>query len=92
MHARSSLLQLAAFPRGGLTSAEAPLIDAEILFRQPQPPKMARKRYKPEEIVAKLRQVDVLVSQGQNIVDATTIGRLLGDRPFPGGASPVVLQ
>src|SRR4029078_12835073 len=30
---------------------------------------MARKRYKPEEIVAKLRQVDVLVSQGQNLVD-----------------------
>src|SRR6516162_11778530 len=29
---------------------------------------MARKRYKPEEIVA--RQVDVLVSQGQNMVDA----------------------
>src|SRR5271165_6272989 len=31
---------------------------------------MARKRYKPEEIVAKLRQVDVLVSQGQNMADA----------------------
>ena len=31
---------------------------------------MPRKRYKPEEIVAKLRQVDVLVSQGQNIADA----------------------
>jgi hypothetical protein len=31
---------------------------------------MARKRYKLEEIVAKLRQVDVLVSQGQNMVDA----------------------
>jgi len=31
---------------------------------------MAEKRYKPEEIVAKLRQVDVLISQGQNIVDA----------------------
>src|SRR5262245_57441371 len=31
---------------------------------------MARKRYKPEEIVARLRQVDVLVSQGQSIVDA----------------------
>ena len=30
---------------------------------------MARKR-KPEEIVAKLRQVDVLVSQGQSEVDA----------------------
>jgi putative transposase len=31
---------------------------------------MPRKRYKPEEIVAKLRQVDVVVSQGQNIADA----------------------
>src|SRR6058998_2805497 len=31
---------------------------------------MARKRHKPEEIVAKLRQVDVLVSQGHNIADA----------------------
>ena len=31
---------------------------------------MPRKHYKPEEIVAKLRQVDVLVSQGQNIADA----------------------
>ncbi len=30
---------------------------------------MPRKRYTPEEIVAKLRQVDVLVSQGQNIAD-----------------------
>jgi transposase-like protein len=28
------------------------------------------KRHKPEEIVAKLRQVDVLVSQGQNVADA----------------------
>ena len=31
---------------------------------------MSRKRHKPEEIVAKLRQVDVLVSQGQSVVDA----------------------
>ncbi len=31
---------------------------------------MPRKRYKPEEIVAKLRQVDVLASQGQSIADA----------------------
>ena len=30
---------------------------------------MPRKRYKPEEIVAKLRQVDVLVSQGQSLAD-----------------------
>jgi putative transposase len=35
---------------------------------------MARKRYKPEEIVAKLRQVDVQVSQGQNMVDAIRQG------------------
>ena len=31
---------------------------------------MARKRYKPEEIVAKLRQVDVLSSQGMPMADA----------------------
>ncbi len=30
----------------------------------------ARKRYKPEEIVAKLRQVDVLVSQGRSVAEA----------------------
>ncbi len=29
-----------------------------------------RKRYKPEEIVTKLRQVDVLVSQGSSVADA----------------------
>jgi hypothetical protein len=28
---------------------------------------MPKKRHKPEEIVAKLRQVDVLVSQGQSV-------------------------
>src|SRR4029453_17122707 len=32
--------------------------------------KMARKRHKPEEIVAKLRQVEVLTSQGQSMADA----------------------
>ena len=31
---------------------------------------MPRKRHKREEIVAKLRQVDVLASQGQSIADA----------------------
>ena len=31
---------------------------------------MPRKRYKPEEIVSKLRQVDVLVSQGKSVADA----------------------
>lgn len=31
---------------------------------------MPKKRHKPEEIVAKLRQVDVLVSQGQSVANA----------------------
>ena len=31
---------------------------------------MPKKRHKPEEIVAKLRQVGVLVSQGQAVADA----------------------
>jgi transposase len=31
---------------------------------------MPNKRHKPEEIVAKLRQVDVLTSQGQTVADA----------------------
>lgn len=31
---------------------------------------MPRKRHKPEEIVAKLRQADVLISQGQSVADA----------------------
>ena len=36
---------------------------------------MARVRYKPEEIVAKLRQVDVLTGQGKSISEAVrTIG------------------
>lgn len=36
---------------------------------------MARKRHKPEEIVAKLRQVDVLTAQGMPVSDAI---RLIG--------------
>ena len=31
---------------------------------------MRKKRYKPEEIVSKLRQVDVLTSQGQTVAQA----------------------
>lgn len=31
---------------------------------------MSKKRHKPEEIVAKLRQVDVLTSQGATVADA----------------------
>ena len=36
---------------------------------------MGTKRHKPEDVVAKLRQVDVLVSQGQSVAEAIrTIG------------------
>jgi len=36
---------------------------------------MPRKRHKPEEIVAKLRQVDVSISQGKSVADCVrTIG------------------
>ena len=34
---------------------------------------MPRKRHKPEEIVVKLRQVDVFVSQGQSVADAVRV-------------------
>src|ERR671913_707697 len=37
---------------------------------EPRRTTMPRKRHKPEEIVAKLGQVDVLVSQGQTVADA----------------------
>jgi hypothetical protein len=32
---------------------------------------MGRKRHKPEEIVAKLRQVEVLTTQGQTVAEAS---------------------
>ncbi len=43
----------------------------------PQGGPICEELYKPEEIVAKLRQVDVLVSQGQSMADA--IGQI-GER------------
>ena len=48
---------------------------------------MPKKRYTPEEIVAKLRQVDVLVSQGQNIADAI---RQIGPNWGMGLATPFI--
>jgi transposase-like protein len=39
---------------------------------------MPKKRHKPEEIVTKLRQVDVLVSQGKSVTDAV---RAIGVTP-----------
>ena len=40
---------------------------------------MPRKKPSPEEIVAKLRQVDVLVSQGRSVAEAV---RTIGVTPF----------
>ncbi len=40
---------------------------------------MPRKKHKPEEIVAKLRQVDVLALQGQSVAEAV---RAIGVTPF----------
>ena len=38
---------------------------------------MPKKRHKPEEIVAQLRQVDVMVSQGQSVADLTLDKQIL---------------
>ena len=58
---------------------------------------MPTKRHKPEEIVAKLRQVDVLVSQGQTVAEAIrAIGITEVDRhrelatPLQYGSAPCV--
>ena len=40
---------------------------------------MPQKKHKPEEIVAKLRQVDVLLSQGRSVDEAV---RSIGVTPF----------
>jgi hypothetical protein len=48
---------------------------------------MPKKRYRPEEIVAKLRQVDVLVSQGQNVSDAIRQIGVSGSPIIGGGKS-----
>ena len=46
---------------------------------------MSRKRHKPEEIVAKLRQVDVLVAQGTPVADAI---RSIGVTEVASGRAP----
>ena len=40
------------------------------IFREGEGQHMPYKRHKPEEIVTKLRQVDVLVAQGKTVTDA----------------------
>ena len=48
---------------------------------------MPRKKHKPEEIVAKLRQVDVLVSQGQSTAVTKTLKITLKGKAKAGKAS-----
>ena len=46
-----------------------------MAFEPDEDGQMGTKRHKPEDVVAKLRQVDVLVSQGQSVAEAIrTIG------------------
>src|ERR671910_3254212 len=46
------------------------MVHLEVCLEAHRRTAMPRKRHKPEEIVAKLRQVDVMVSQGQSVADA----------------------
>ena len=62
--------------RPTITAATAPVgsrggMSEVTPYGLPSASDMPRKRYKPEEITAKLQQVDVLVAQGESIADAT---------------------
>ena len=46
------------------------LVHPKVCLEADRRTTMPKKRHKPEEIVAKLRQVDVMVSQGQSVADA----------------------
>jgi transposase-like protein len=46
------------------------LVHPEVCLEANRRPPMPKKRHKPEEIVARLRQVDVIASQGQSVADA----------------------
>ena len=53
---------------------------------------MSRKRHRPEEIVAKLRQVEVLTAQGQSVAEALKGGQVLdgAGEHARAGAAPAV--
>src|SRR4051795_13692738 len=51
-------------------SAPTEVVHPEACLRTGWRTTMPRKRYTPEEIITKLRQLDVLVSQGQSVADA----------------------
>jgi hypothetical protein len=54
---------------------------------------MSKKRHKPEEIVAKLRQVDVLVSQGKPVAEAVAVDTARQIDPYQGptGAARIMV-
>ena len=67
--------RVVVLPSGPPMTAAAPVgsrrgMSEVTPYGLPSASDMPRKRYKPEEITAKLQQVDVLVAQGQSIVDA----------------------
>ena len=86
---------------GGLAEFERDLIrartgegrkrakDRGVRFGRPRKLTPHQRREAIQRLQAGETQADV--ARAYN-VDATTIGRLLGDRPFHGGASPVALQ
>jgi lipoprotein-anchoring transpeptidase ErfK/SrfK len=68
--------RVVVLPSGPPMTAAAPVgsrrgISEVTPYGLPSASDMPRKRYKAEEITAKLQQVDVLVAQGQSIADAT---------------------
>jgi lipoprotein-anchoring transpeptidase ErfK/SrfK len=68
--------RVVVLPSGPPMTAAAPVgsrrgMSEVTPYGLPSASDMPRKRYKPEEISAKLQQVDVLVAQGQSIADAT---------------------
>ena len=68
--------RVVVLPSGPPMTAAAPVgsrrgISEVTPYGLPSASDMPRKRYKPEEISAKLQQVDVLAAQGQSIADAT---------------------
>jgi putative transposase len=50
---------------------------------------MARQRHKPEEIVAKLRQVDVLTAQGTSVAEAVRSIGVTEVTYYPGARNTV---
>jgi putative transposase len=59
------------FRTGSPWSAPRKVVLHEVWFsNRPEDRRMAGKRHKPEEIVAKLRQVDVLISQGRSVSES----------------------